>query len=76
MNKDRRTRIAALRAELDSIKERLETLRDEEQEAFDAMPEGLQGGERGEKSQAAIDALEIALTDIESAVDNLDYAAE
>lgn len=38
----------ALDEMLAEIKEALETVMDEEQEAFDNMPEGLQDSERGE----------------------------
>lgn len=34
------------------------TLRDEEQDYFDNMPESLQAGEKGEKAEAAINAME------------------
>ena len=50
----------------------METLKDEEQDAFDAIPESLQASERGEKSQEAIDALDNAMSEAESARDNLD----
>ena len=39
----------------------LEEIRDEEQEAFDNMPEGFQNGERGELAQEAINNLEAAI---------------
>ena len=35
----------------------LEMVRDEEEEAYDNMPEGLQESERGEMMQEAIDTL-------------------
>lgn len=51
MNEDRRKRIFDAAAELEAVKE-------EEQEAFDNMPESLQGGEKGQAMEAAIEALE------------------
>ncbi len=38
----------------------VESIRDDEQEAYDNMPESFQQGERGEASQAAIEALQSA----------------
>ena len=43
------------------LKADLESCQEEEQEAFDNMPEGLQSGDKGERAQAAIDALGIAV---------------
>ena len=54
MNEDRRKRIFDAAAELEAVKE-------EEQEAFDNMPESLQGAERGQAMEAAIEALEDAV---------------
>lgn len=63
MNNDRRKSIAAIVTQLqgldlDSIKSSVEEIRDEEQEAFDNMPESLQEGERGQAMSTAIEALE------------------
>ena len=43
MNKQRRRRIADLTNELDILLDALTDIRDEEQEAFDNMPEGWPG---------------------------------
>ena len=55
-------RLEALRLEL---KEDLEAVLDEEQEALDNMPESLQDGEKGQQMQEYIDAIENALDDLE-----------
>jgi hypothetical protein len=39
----------------------IEELKDEEQEKFDNMPEGLQNGERGQAIEATVNQLETAL---------------
>lgn len=69
MNRERRKAIAELVVQLrdlldqlEPLKDAAENLRDEEQEAFDALPEGLQQSERGQVS--------------ESAAENLGYVAE
>lgn len=79
MNKARR---AAIRAALDKIsavieeeKSNLESLRDEEQDYMDNMPESMQGGEKYETADAAVNALndfidkleEVDFSEVESA---------
>lgn len=76
MNNARRKEIDKLTAQIEEIKEAIEALRDEEQEAFDNMPESLQYGERGEKMQSAIDALEYAADDLQECLDHLSEASE
>lgn len=71
MNNERRKRLAAVAKQidelpdLDEIKSELESIRDDEQEAYDAMPESLQQGERGQLSEAAIQAIENAIRAID-----------
>lgn len=52
--------VANLREALDAIKDNLETLKDEEQEAYDNLPESLRESERGEKAQYSVDKLDEA----------------
>lgn len=59
----------ALRQDIDSILE-------EEQEAYDNMPESLQNGERGEAMQEAIEALESAVGSCEELDEYLTDATE
>ena len=47
------------------ISETLETLRDEEQDAFDNLPEGLQNSERGQDMEATIVYMDDALGTLE-----------
>lgn len=76
MNKQRRTALAALAAQLADAKEAIEALRDDEQEYFDNMPESLQGGEKGDMAQSAIEALDQACESIEAAIGSLEDAQE
>ena len=55
------TRIDELARMAESIREDVEMILEEEQDAFDNLPESLQDSERGERMQEAIDALENAL---------------
>jgi hypothetical protein len=86
MNKERRKTInmqwhameelkamhAALVAKAEEIKSELENVRDEEQEAFDNMPEGLQQSDRGQTSEQAIANLDTAINVLEEVLDDID----
>ena len=81
MNNARRKTLGDLADELrnlsgqyDDIKTQIETVRDEEQEAFDNMPESLQGGEKGQLAEAAIEAMDEAIGSIEAIDSSLDDA--
>lgn len=76
MNKDRRNRISALVSELEDIAARIAELADEEQEAFDNMPESLQQSERGQQSEEAAGILNDARDAAEDLVSNLGSAVE
>ena len=69
MNKQRRKAIGDIYDKLIDIQSDLECIRDEEQEAFDNLPESIQYSERGERMEEYISSLEEAL-------DYIDYAAE
>ena len=83
MNNDRRKAIALIRGEveqlaeqLDSVKTQLEDLRDEEQEYFDNMPESLQGGEKGDAAQEAVNQLDSAIDALDIDFDSATGALE
>lgn len=73
MNAKRRNAIESVINELierfEEIKaeaiDQLSEIRDEEQEAYDNLPEALQDSERGENMQNCIDALEEFMSDLE-----------
>ena len=72
MNKARRKKIADLRTALESLKENLDLIRDEEQEAFDAMPESIQGSEKGTDMEEGLEALNDSFDELESVIDRLE----
>ena len=76
MNNARRKEIEKITADLEAIKERIEALQEEEQDAFDNLPESIQYGERGDKMQSAIDNLEYAADNIQDCLDNPCEASE
>ena len=72
MNNERRKeidrlmeRVNSLLSDLSEIKDSIENVRDEEQEYLDNLPENMADGERAEKAQAAIDAIEEALSGLD-----------
>lgn len=58
MNKARRQDLSEVADILDQALDSLCAVKDEEQDAFDNMPEGLQYGPRGESMLEAIDIME------------------
>lgn len=72
MNKARRDslklalgKIETLTAYIEEIKEDLQGVLDEEEEAYDNLPESIQGSERGEQMQEYIEALEEAIDSLD-----------
>lgn len=76
MNKARRNRIADVQTQLEALKQDIDAILSEEQEAYDNMPESLQESERGQAMQEAIDALESAIGSCEEVDEYLTSATE
>ena len=91
MNKERRLKLNSLlqkleqnMAELQDINEQLKEIAEAEREAYDNMPEGLQQSDKGYQAEAAADALDEALSQLEDSVmygmqeciDNITVATE
>ena len=72
MNNKRRKEISKIVSTLEEVRDRLSEVVDEEQNAFDNMPESIQGSDRGCDSEEAIGYLSDALDSVESALDYLD----
>jgi len=72
MNEARRKALQSVITGLRALQAPLDTCIEEEQEYYDNMPEGLQGGEKGELAQDAINNMEQARSELEQAVDNLE----
>lgn len=78
MNKDRRKRIIEVKGKLQteinnlkSISTGLSVILNEEQDAFDNMPEGLQSSYRGMCSEDAIDSMEEASDKLDEVIELL-----
>lgn len=76
MNKARRKELASIVELIEEARERLESVKDEEQEDFGNMPESLQDSERGETMQEYIDTMEELLDALDDGVDELQEIAE
>ena len=60
MNKERRDRLSDVIASLEEAKDLLEDVKNDEQDAFDNMPVGLQCSERSSKMEDYIELMEDA----------------
>jgi uncharacterized protein YciU (UPF0263 family) len=60
MNKERRDRLSDVIASLEEAKDILEDVKNDEQDAFDNMPVGLQCSERGSKMEDYVELMEDA----------------
>jgi len=76
MNNERRKEIQKLIDRCIDLKNDVELIRDEEQEYFDNMPESIQAGDKGERAQTAVDALEAAIGSAEDLENYLTEALE
>jgi len=76
MNKARREQLNKIFSNIEEIVSRLETIRDEEQDAYDNLPESFQDSEKGQAAQQAIGYLEDALGELDSANGNINAAQD
>lgn len=74
MNNARRKRICKIADALNELKSQLDELYEEEQEAFENIPESLQGTKRYEIVENAVDMLESASLRVENAITFLEDA--
>lgn len=73
MNNNRRKEIANAIRQIENV---VSSILADEEEAFDNMPESLQGSERGDMSQEAQDNLSSAVDALEEAIICLEDASE
>lgn len=74
MNKQRRIRLKEANSYLDRAMQIVSSVKDEEQDSLDNLPENLQGSERCTIMEDAIDALEEAIENIEQASESINNA--
>ena len=76
MNKVRRKALSEIAEQIGTLRGELETLRDEEDEYRENIPESLQGGEKYELSESASDSMNKALDSLDEAIGSIESAAE
>jgi molecular chaperone GrpE (heat shock protein) len=70
VNKERRKRLAEITADLSAIRDQVEEVKADEEDARTNMPEAIQGSSRGDAMQAAIESMEEGVDALESIVDS------
>ena len=70
-NATRRKIIEAAASAIDQATRDLQQVREDEQSAFDNLPESLQGGEQGAKMEEGLSELDDAINNLESASESL-----
>lgn len=58
------------------IKDSLEEMKGEEEEAYESLPESIQQGEQGKKMQTAIDHLDSAVSTIDETISSIEEAKD
>ena len=76
MNNQRRAALTKILGEIEEMKSKLETIRDEEREVFDAMPESLQLSDRGQASDNALNEMDSAISALEDAIGAIENSKE
>lgn len=76
MNKIRRKALQEIYDKLSDLREELETIKDEEDESRENMPENLQGSERYKQSETASGNIDEAMEYLSSACDSIESAME
>lgn len=74
MNKQRRTEIQDVMDKLTELRDQVECIQNDEQEAFDNLPEGIQASDKGSMMEEAVNSLQDALDGIDEAVSGLENA--
>ena len=76
MNKARCKALDEVISKIEEAKELLENLQAEEEEYRDNMPENLQGSERYEAADAAVDNMSSAVDALDEAISSIESAQE
>lgn len=74
MNKERRKEIDRASTLIAEALEIITNVKEQEEEAFDNLPESMQEGDRGQKMQECIDALDTIDTALQEAEAHIDAA--
>lgn len=75
MNAYRRREIAKISTLVEELKERVDSLYSDEEEAYGNMPDSLKDGDRGQLMQEALENLQYASDDLQECLDHLEEAS-
>ncbi len=76
MNKQRRNRLQKVIDQLEELKVEVSSICEEEQEAYDNMPESLQDGDSGSQMYENISTLEDQESNFDELIENLQEVIE
>lgn len=76
MNKQRRKELERIADLLSECMSGLESVKEEEQEAYDNLPGGIQYSERGEAMQENVDDLDYVISDLDSVISSINEIIE
>lgn len=76
MNKQRRAEITKCVEELEDIKARLDSARDEEEDSLFNLPESIQCSEKGDTMQENVDDLDSVIGLLDDAIDSINEVLE
>ena len=76
MNKERRKRLEEIQTKINTLLCEIEEIRNEEESAYENLPESLQDSERGENMQEAIDTLQNVYDELEQAASYIEDITE
>lgn len=71
MNKQRRKRLEDVVSRLEGCMSDLEFIKEEEQEAYDNLPESIQYSERGDAMQENVDDIDYVISDLDQVIDSV-----
>jgi len=72
MNKPRREALQSIIDKLEDLNLDIETIKDEEQEYADNMPENMQSSERHDTAENAVSSMDEAINSISEAINSID----
>jgi exonuclease VII small subunit len=76
MNNERRKQLREVISQLESLNNKLQRIMDDEEMAFDNLPEGLQSSMKGGAMEEAIANIEAAMESIEEGIMSVEEAAQ
>ena len=76
MNNQRRKELKGIVAQLETLKDKLEMIQEQKEEAFENLPENLQLSMQGELMQEKAENISDAVFSLEECIDNITEAIE